>query len=73
MSRASLVDNHRARNLAHDSACDEEVEAMLSALEYALGIYLLSTIVTIAVWLLVVMIRWLSSERPQPNSAGGKL
>ncbi len=46
---------------------------MLNALEYALGIYLLSLAVTLVVWLLIVAIRWISSERPQAKAVAAKL
>ncbi len=46
---------------------------MLNALEYALGIYALSFAVTMGVWLLIVAIRWISSERPRPKAVAVKL
>jgi hypothetical protein len=36
---------------------------MMNALEYALGIYGLSLAVTLMVWLVILAIRWASSER----------
>jgi len=45
---------------------------MFAALEYVLGIYALSIAVTLMVWLVIVIIRWLSSERPGSTSAAGK-
>lgn len=35
---------------------------MINALEYALGIYGLSIAVTLMVWLVILAIRWASSE-----------
>ena len=46
---------------------------MLNALEYALGIYTLSFAVTLVVWLLIVTIRWVSSERPKAKAVAAKL
>ncbi len=46
---------------------------MFNALEYALGIYGVSFAVTMVVWLLIVAIRWISSERAQPKAGGAKL
>jgi hypothetical protein len=46
---------------------------MFNALEYALGIYALSLAVTLVVWLLIVAIRWVSSERPQSKAVATKL
>jgi hypothetical protein len=46
---------------------------MLNALEYALGIYALSLAVTMVVWLIIVAIRRISSERPQPKAVAAKL
>jgi hypothetical protein len=37
---------------------------MLQAFEYVMGVYALSIVVTLMVWLVIVAIRWLSSERP---------
>jgi hypothetical protein len=39
----------------------------LYALEYVMGIYGLSFLVTVFVWLVIVAIRWASSERKQPT------
>jgi hypothetical protein len=36
---------------------------MFNAFEYAMGIYGLSTVVTLMVWVVIVAIRWLSAER----------
>jgi len=38
---------------------------MFKALEYVMGIYALSIVVTLMVWLVIVAIRWLSRERPR--------
>ena len=46
---------------------------MLNALEYALGIYTLSLIITMIVWLLIVTIRWISSEPPKTKAVAAKL
>jgi len=46
---------------------------MFNALEYALGIYGLSFAVTMLVWLVIVTIRWVSNEVPQPKHIGAKL
>jgi hypothetical protein len=46
---------------------------MLNALEYALGIYTLSLVITMIVWLLIVTIRWVSSERPKAKAVAAKL
>lgn len=46
---------------------------MLNALEYSLGIYTLSLVITMIVWLLIVTIRWVSSERPNAERAAAKL
>jgi hypothetical protein len=35
----------------------------LSAFEYAIGVYGVSLVVTLLVWLVIVAIRWVSSER----------
>ena len=35
----------------------------VQALEYVMGIYGLSVVVTLFVWLVIVAIRWASSER----------
>lgn len=35
----------------------------MSAFEYAMGVYGLSIIVTLLVWLVIIGIRWLSRER----------
>lgn len=39
----------------------------MNALIYALGIYGLSLLVTLFVWLVIVAIRWLSGERADPK------
>ena len=42
---------------------------MLDALEYVLGIYGLSTAVTLLVWIVIVAIRWVSGDRPHTQTA----
>ena len=42
---------------------------MLDALEYVLGIYGLSTAVTLLVWLVIVAIRWVSSDHTHAKTA----
>jgi hypothetical protein len=44
----------------------------LHAFEYAMGIYGLSLLVTLFVWLVIVVIRWLSSEPAGPKSPSVK-
>jgi hypothetical protein len=44
---------------------------MFQAFEYVMGVYALSIVVTLMVWLVIVAIRWLSSERPV-TTAGAK-
>lgn len=46
---------------------------MFKALEYVSGIYALSIIVTLMVWLVIVGIRWVSRERVKPTPSGAKL
>ncbi len=46
---------------------------MLQALEYVSGIYALSIIVTLVVWLVIVAIRWVSSERTKPIRSSADL
>ena len=41
---------------------------MVDALEYVLGIYGLSTAVTLLVWLVIVAIRWVSGDRPHAQT-----
>jgi hypothetical protein len=40
-----------------------KLDGMVDALEYVLGIYGLSTAVTLLVWLVIVAIRWVSGDR----------
>jgi hypothetical protein len=42
---------------------------MLKAFEYVMGIYGVSILVTLMVWLVIVVIRWLSRERPRLTAA----
>lgn len=42
---------------------------MLNAFEYVMGIYGVSVLVTLMVWLVIVAIRWLSGERPLSTAA----
>jgi hypothetical protein len=42
---------------------------MLKAFEYVMGIYGVSILVTLMVWLVIVAIRWLSGERPRLTAA----
>ena len=39
---------------------------MFAAFEYVMGIYGVSIMVTVVVWLVIVAIRWLSGERSRP-------
>jgi len=45
---------------------------MFDAFEYAMGIYAVSLVVTLMVWLVIVAIRWFSRERNPPPTAAGK-
>ncbi|HEX9264296.1 MAG TPA: hypothetical protein VF977_08000 [Candidatus Binatia bacterium] len=42
---------------------------MLNAFEYVMGIYGVSILVTLMVWLVIVAIRWLSGDRLDPTAA----
>ena len=42
---------------------------MLNAFEYVTGIYGVSILVTLMVWLVIVAIRWLSGEQPRSTVA----
>jgi hypothetical protein len=46
---------------------------MLDALEYALGIYGVSFIVTMLVWLVIIAIRWLSGDRRHAKTTAAKV
>jgi len=37
----------------------------LGAFEYAMGVYGVSLVVTLVVWLVIVAIRWVSRDRPR--------
>lgn len=45
-----------------------KLDGMVDALEYVLGIYGLSTAVTLLVWLVIVAIRWVSGDRPHAQT-----
>jgi hypothetical protein len=45
---------------------------MLNALEYALGIYALTLVITMIVFVLIIAIRWLSSERSPAKTTAAK-
>jgi hypothetical protein len=45
-----------------------KLDDMVDALEYVLGIYGLSTAVTLLVWLVIVAIRWVSGDRPHAQT-----
>ncbi|MGE5218581.1 MAG: hypothetical protein ACM3SP_16425 [Chloroflexota bacterium] len=45
---------------------------MFGALEYALGIYAISLVVTLLVCLVIVAIRWFSGDKKPPVTASGK-
>ena len=46
---------------------------MLNSLEFALGIYAVSLAVTMVVWLVIVAIRWLSSDRTPAKAVVAKV
>jgi hypothetical protein len=46
---------------------------MIDALEYALGIYGVSFIVTMLVWLVILAIRWLSGDRRHAKTTAAKV
>ena len=44
----------------------------IRALQYVMGIYGLSLLVTLFVWLVIIVIRWVSSERAASNQPDPK-